>query len=256
MTETDPVEGAPTGAPLHIRRVSPALAATVGVAFLVLLGLGTWQLDRLAWKQDLLARIDVARTAPAQPLDVVLHRLDQDLDIEFTRVQVDCADYSGRIVYLYSLHEGAPGWRPITACRLTSGPNGSILIDLGFQPGEAGAAPSPQTLTLAPDTPIVGVLRRPSPEPWFERLAPRPPSADGRQWLKRDIPGMAAALGADNPAPLMLMLESPSGGPGLVASPLPVGLSNRHLVYAVTWYGLALALAAVYIAKLLRDRKA
>jgi surfeit locus 1 family protein len=54
----------------------------------------------------------------------------------------------------------------------------------------------------------------------------------------------------------MLVLEFPAGGPGLIASPLPAGLSNRHLEYAITWYGLALALASVYIAKLLRDRKA
>ncbi len=256
MTQTDPFEGAPSGAPSHIRRFSLAMAATFAVSFLILLGLGTWQVDRLAWKRDLLARIDGARTAPAQPLDVVLHRLDQGLDIEFTRVQVECADFAGRIVFLYSLHEGAPGWRPITACRLNSGPSGSILIDLGFQPGEAGAGPSPQALALSPGTPIIGVLRRPSADPWFERMAPRPPSTDGERWLKRDIEGMGAALGAANPAPLMLMLESPSGGPGLVASPLPAGLSNRHLEYAVTWYGLALALAAVYIAKLLRDRKA
>ena len=253
-----PVEpgGALDGAPRSTRGFSPVLATLVAASLIILLSLGTWQLNRLAWKHDLLARIEVAKTAPAQPLAVVLHRLDQGLDIEFTRVQVDCAAYSGRIVYLYSLHEGAPGWRPTTACRLTGGPTGSILVDLGFQPGEAGAAPKPQAVTLAPNIPIVGVLRRPSPEPWFERLAPRPPSADGEQWLKRDITGMSEALGADNPAPLMLMLENPVGGPDLVASPLPVALSNRHLEYAVTWYGLALALASVYIAKLLRDRKA
>ena len=67
---------------------------------------------------------------------------------------------------------------------------------------------------------------------------------------------LAAALGAPNPAPLMLMLERPAGGPGLISAPLPTGVSNRHLEYALTWYGLALALAAVYIAKFLRDRKA
>ena len=99
------------------------------------------------------------------------------------------------------------------------------------------------------------MLRRPTAETWFEALAPRPPSPDRQRWFRRDITGMAAALGAPNPAPVMLMLESPAAT-GLTPSPLPTGISNRHLEYALTWYGLALALAAVYIAKLLRDRKA
>jgi surfeit locus 1 family protein len=51
------------------------------------------------------------------------------------------------------------------------------------------------------------------------------------------------------------MLESPPAA-GLTPAPRPAGISNRHLEYALTWYGLALALAAVYIALLLRDRKA
>ena len=237
------------------RALSKPLAVATAVSLAILLGLGTWQMNRLAWKQDLLARIAALAEAPAEPLSVVLHRIDDGRDVEFSRVQVECAETSARPVQLYALHEGAPGWRPVTACRLSSGPNASILVDLGFAPGEPGAAPADTTASLPVGQPVIGVLRKPTEESWLEALAPRPPSADGRQWFRRDITGMAAVLGAPNPAPMMLMLESPAA-PGLVASPLPTGLSNRHLEYALTWYGLALALAAVYIAKLLRDRKA
>ena len=247
----------PDGAPLRVSRgPGPALSVAVLVLLAVLLGLGTWQLNRLAWKEDLLARIAALGASPAEPLTPVLHRIDQGLDVEFARAQTTCADIGRRVVYLYALHEGTPGWRPIVACRLNSGPHASILIDLGFRPGEPGGDPVPQPVSLQPGQPVIGILRRPAPETWFERLAPRRPSTDGERWLRRDIEGMARALGASNPAPLMLMLETPSGGPGLVRAPLPTGLSNRHLGYAITWYGLALALAAVYIAKRLRDRKA
>jgi surfeit locus 1 family protein len=68
---------------------------------------------------------------------------------------------------------------------------------------------------------------------------------------------MAAVLHAEAPAPVFLMLESPApSGPGPQPAPLPTDIPNRHLEYALTWYGLALALLGVYIAKLLRDRKA
>jgi surfeit locus 1 family protein len=111
-------------------------------------------------------------------------------------------------------------------------------------------------VTVAAGAPLTGVLRRPTQPTWFEQLAPRDPSPDRSRWFRRDIAGMGAALRVPNPAPVMLMLESPPGGPGLVRAPLPTDIPNRHLEYALTWYGLALALVAVYIAKLLRDRKA
>lgn len=237
------------------RRFSIPLAITTAAALAVLVGLGTWQLGRLAWKQDLLGRIAALADSPAQPLNVVLHRIADGQEVEFTRVQVDCAGYVEQPVYLYALHEGAPGWRPITACRLTSGRNASILVDLGFQPGEAAAPPTRTPVTLPPGAPLIGILRKPTAAAWWEGLAPRPPSTDGRQWFRRDVVGMAKALAAPNPAPVMLMLESPQAA-GLTSAPLPSGLSNRHLEYALTWYGLALTLAAVYIALLLRDRKA
>lgn len=248
--------GAPPGAPISSRGSGPVLAASAAISLCILLALGTWQLNRLHWKQDLLARIAALQSSPAEPLGVVLHRIDDGRDVEFTRVQTACAEITPRVVYLYSLHEGAPGWRPVVACRLNNGPNASVLVDLGFRGGDPAAGPSRQTVTLAPGASLVGVLRKAAPTTWFEALAPRRPSADRSRWFRRDIDGMAAALGAPNPAPVMMMLERPAGGPGLTPAPLPTGISNRHLEYALTWYGLALALAAVYIAKLLRDRKA
>jgi surfeit locus 1 family protein len=238
------------------RRGGVGLTVAAGAALAILLTLGTWQLERRAWKEDLLARIAALQDAPAEPLPVVLRRLAEGRDIEFTRVQAVCAELKPRVVYLYALHDGQPGWRPVVACRLAESAHGALLIDLGFQPGEAAAPPRPQIVALTAGAPVVGVLRRPSPPAWFERLAPREPSADRSRWFRRDIEGMARAIGVSNPAPLMLMLETPSGGPGLVRAPLPASIPNRHLEYALTWYGLALALAAVYIAKLLRDRKA
>ncbi len=63
---------------------------------------------------------------------------------------------------------------------------------------------------------------------------------------------MARVLGADHPAPIFLMLESPAPKAGPVPAPIPPNIPNRHLEYAVTWFGLAAALLAVYLASLWR----
>jgi surfeit locus 1 family protein len=74
------------------------------------------------------------------------------------------------------------------------------------------------------------------------------------RWFSRDVPAMAAALKASGPAPVFLMAETSSNPEwkALVPAPLPAEIPNRHLEYAVTWFGLAAALAAVYAAMLWR----
>lgn len=237
------------------RRAGLPLTIVTAVALAILVTLGTWQLQRLEWKRDLIARVAALKQAPAEPIAAVLRRIADGQDVDFVRVQARCRTLGPRTVNLYSLHDGAPGWRPVAACSLSEGPHGAVLVDLGFRGGDAGALPEPVSLQFS-GQPLEGVLRRPSPTPWFERLAPRPSGEDDGRWFRRDIPGMAAALGASNPAPLMLSLEQPALAPGVAPTPLPAEIPNRHLEYAVTWYGLALALVAVYIAMLLRDRKA
>jgi len=231
-------------------RFSLALLLTVGVCVAILASLGTWQLHRLAWKEDLLARIAALRAAPAEPLDVVLRR-SPELDIEYVRVQAACPQLETLpTVRLYAVRNGAIGYRLIAACPIEAGPYRSILVDRGFIPREVVDTPPTPTLLRRP---IVGVLRTGDKRSWF---TPRN-DAENDEWYGRDIPAMAEVLEADAPAPIFLMLERPAPtGPGPQPAPLPTDIPNRHLEYALTWYGLALALMAVYIGKLIRDRKA
>ncbi|HEY9218358.1 MAG TPA: SURF1 family cytochrome oxidase biogenesis protein, partial [Phenylobacterium sp.] len=78
-----------------------------------------------------------------------------------------------------------------------------------------------------------------------------------RRWFRRDIPEMAAALGAPHPAPVFLMAETSSNPEwaALKPRPLPTEIPNRHLEYALTWFGLAAALIGVYAAMLWRRWK-
>jgi surfeit locus 1 family protein len=232
-------------------RFSLALLLTVGVCVAILVGLGSWQLQRRVWKERLLARIEALKVAPAEPLPVVLHRLADQVDVEYVRVQAACPDLERLpTIRLYAVRNGVIGNRLIAACPIAVTPYGSILVDRGFIPREGvDVRPSPTDL----GQPIVGVLRKGDPANLF---TPKDEPAAGR-WFSRDIPAMARALHAEAPAPVFLMLESPAPtGPGPQPAPLPTDIPNRHLEYALTWFGLALALIGVYIAKLVRDRKA
>ena len=229
--------------------------ALAGVAILV--SLGVWQLQRRAWKLDLIHRVTALQAAPAEPLAVVLNRLGDGVSVDFTRVVTPCEGLGARAVHLYGLRDSGPGWRQIAACRLAPGARyGAILTDLGYTGQPGLQPPKPERVTLAEGALVTGVLRAPEPKAWFARIvspAPRPGTLG--PFYERDIPAMAAALGAARPAPVMLTLEGPAAGPGLAPSPLPADIPNRHLEYALTWFGLALALVGVFAATQVAARR-
>jgi surfeit locus 1 family protein len=224
------------------------LHASALIAFLFLCWLGTWQVMRLQWKTQLIARIAAAQTAPPEPLNAVLNRLQDKVQVDYVRVQFTCSGLEvSPTVGLFSLDDGNPARRLITACPIQVGPYHSLLVDRGF-------VVSGKSATGAPDltTPVIGVLRKPDPPNAFTPVHTGP----GADWYVRDIPAMAAALKVQDPAPVVLMLESPAPATGSPRpSPLPVDIPNNHLGYVITWYGLALALAGVYIAFVRRARR-
>ncbi|MFN9712040.1 MAG: SURF1 family cytochrome oxidase biogenesis protein, partial [Alphaproteobacteria bacterium] len=75
---------------IPLRRFPLGLTLSVAVAFAILVGLGTWQFQRLQWKELLLARIDALQAAPAQPVLPVLARIAAGDNADFTRVILDC----------------------------------------------------------------------------------------------------------------------------------------------------------------------
>ncbi|WP_068874922.1 MULTISPECIES: SURF1 family protein [unclassified Phenylobacterium] len=227
------------------------LTIAAAIALAILLALGTWQLQRLHWKRDLLARIEALQAAPAQPLGPVLDRVAEGGDADFTRVIVSCPGIAtAPYLELYGLRDGQPGVRLISACRTDSTRYRTILVDRGFVADTVSARPPVDRDATAP-VEVTGVLRQPEPGNSFS-----PPNRPAR-WYTRDVAAMAAALQAPGPAPLFLMAETATNPEwkGLIPAPIPAVISNRHLEYALTWYGLAAALLGVYAAMLFKRRK-
>ncbi|HYF23935.1 MAG TPA: SURF1 family protein [Caulobacteraceae bacterium] len=220
------------------------LAALIALA--ILIGLGTWQLRRHAWKQDLLARIEALKTAPPRPLEPRLAEGAQGRDLNFARVRAVCPGLDrAPYVELFSLRAGQAGTRLISACAVQGGPYETVLVDRGFVPETVSARP-PVDPTAADPVTVVGVLRLPDEKSFVT------PEPDLNRFYARDAVAMASALGARRPAPWFLLVETSTNPEwrALDPAPLPATISNRHLEYALTWFGLAAALLGVYAAVL------
>jgi surfeit locus 1 family protein len=243
-------KAAPWGEPAPAAKRPGVIGAiTVLIALGILISLGVWQLQRLKWKEDLLARVAALQTAQAKPLDQVL-KAGGDLD--YVRATFDCPDLERRpMLRMFGLHDGVAGYRLVAACPVTSGPYASVLVDRGFISTEQSAvAMQPGRETLP--GPVTGVLRK-GDKATFVTPANR---IGENLWYSRDVPAMAKALNVRAPAPVFLMLEKPAPLPsGPLPAPVPVDIPNRHLEYALTWFGLAAALVGVYVAMLFRKRQ-
>jgi surfeit locus 1 family protein len=235
------------------RRLPIGLTVATAISLAILIGLGIWQVKRLAWKEDLLARVAALQSAPPRALGPVLERLSHGEDVGFTRVVVDCPGLGAApFLELFGVRDTGAGVRLISACAVTGGGYGSVLVDRGFVQDSTSARPP---VDAADKTPIrlVGVMRAPDKATF---VTP-PNDLAANHWYSRDVAAMGKALKAVKPAPFFLMAETSTNPTwkALNPAPLPSEIPNRHLEYALTWFGLAGALACVYAAVLWRRWK-
>jgi surfeit locus 1 family protein len=240
------VKVAAGGASLRGSVLVPNLAAAM--AFAVLVSLGIWQLDRMAWKQGLIATLDERLSAAPVALPAVpaWTRLSAAQD-EFLRVAATAEFLNDREATVYTsgstLREGSgsgPGYWIFTPARLDDG--AIVMVNRGFVPEGRQNPATRLDGEVAGPVNIVGVLR------WPERPGLFTPTGDpGRNiWFSRDSDAIAAAKGI-NAAPFYVELESPNPPGGLPrAGRLHATLPNNHFGYALTWLGLAMVLAGVY----------
>jgi surfeit locus 1 family protein len=224
-------------APLTRRLIFPVLLGLLGCA--VLIALGVWQLQRLAWKEAILADIAARITAPAVDLPAAP---DPSAD-RFLPVTVTGA-LGGEELHVLTSADG-PGYRVIAA--LTAGDR-RVMVDLGFVPEAAKDSPR-----MAERVEVTGNLHWPDET---DRWTPPPDAARGI-WFARDVPAMAAALGTE---PVLIVARRLSGA-DLGVTPMPVdtaGIRNDHREYAITWFLLAAvwaAMSGLLIARSARARR-
>lgn len=228
------------------RLVWPAVATLV--AFPILISLGKWQLDRLAWKEGLIAAI--AERTHAEPVDLVsayTASYPTDLGFEYMRVKAKGRYLHSKERYFYAPDaDQGPGFDVYTPLALADG--GIVFVNRGYVP-EVKQNPATRAEGLVEgDVEVVGLLRSMGTKGLFT------PDNDPSHnlWFWRDPYGLAASTFAGDEAknvlPVFLDAEAPAPGGWPKGGATLLELPNRHLEYALTWFGLAGALLAVFAA--------
>lgn len=218
----------------------PAVATLIGCAFLA--SLGVWQLQRLAWKEQLIAEIAARAKAPPQPLPPQGQwaQLRPD-DYEYRHVEFDGAFQNNDEALVFRPAGGLarePGYLVLTPLKLNSG--AFVIVNRGFVPVEL-KDPAARG-EIEGRTHVTGLMRQPKSRNFF---TPTDDPASG-QYFTRDPALIAAHFGLAPAAPFSVDADagSAAGWPRGGASELT--FPNNHLAYALTWFGLALALAVVF----------
>lgn len=250
------MSGAPTQSRLRTLLV-PSVLTLIGVA--ILIGLGTWQIERKAWKEGLIAALTerLARPPVLLPPPATWSSLQPAQD-EFRHVAFKATLLNDKESLLYGGAGSAlrpdvsgMGYWVFTPARL---PNGHlVMIDRGFVP-EASRDPKTRAQgQVSGEISVVGYLRWPEEPGWF---MPEP-SPGKNLWFRRDPVGMARAKELGPIAPFYVAQEGPIPPGGLPKpGPLTVNLRNAHLQYALTWYGLAAVLIVVFMSWVVSRRRA
>lgn len=223
--------------------IAPGIASLIALA--ILLGLGTWQLERRAWKEDLIARI--LRQSRAEPVAPPPPDAWDPARDEFRHVRVTGRFLNDRETLVHGL---APGETPGRALQgfyvltpFARQDGMQVLVNRGFVPTELKAQADRRDGLIDGTTTVTGILRASEPRGLF---VPEPDPARG-EWFNRDVRGIAAARGLGDVAPYLIEADAV---PGQTTWPrggqLRVDLPNNHLQYAFTWFGLAACLIGVF----------
>ncbi|OCC03488.1 Surfeit locus 1 family protein [Labrys sp. WJW] len=217
--------------PPRSRRGFTVMVAALVVAFAGFCALGVWQVQRLGWKLDLIARIDArihAEPAPP-PGPAAWPAIAADKDA-YRRIRLVGEFLDRPPVFVQATTARGGGFWTLSPLKTEQG--FVVLVNRGFvlpeERAKAGNAAGPAEVT--------GLLRLSEPKGAF--LRSNDPSAD--RWYSRDVAEIAAARGLGAVAPYFIDAERKRSGEIPAGGMTVVDLPNNHLVYALTWFALAL----------------
>lgn len=224
------------------RAAQLAFAAALGLSALVFAGLGIWQIERRSWKLDLIARVEARiHAAPvAAPGPDAWGGIGAASD-EYRRVALQGRYLDAPETLTMAVTERGPGFWVMAPFRSDAG--FTVLVNRGFVPEDRRNA-SERRMAGTGGTKVVGLLRLSEPGGGF--LRSNDPAA-GR-WYSRDVAAIASARGLGEVASYFVDADA-TAEPG----PLPQGgmtqvrFRNTHLIYALTWFCLALMSAGAAI---------
>lgn len=241
----DAAKAAPGGTvrAARARSVSPllALVALFGIAGLI--ALGVWQIERRAWKLALIEHVEqrIHAVPSSVPAPASWPAINAASD-EYRRVTVTGRFLHDRETLVQAVTDEGGGFWVLTPLETADGT--MVLINRGFVPPERRDQATRREGNPATPVSITGLLRLTEPKGGF--LRNNDPA--GNRWYSRDVEAIAAARGLPRTAPFFIDADAtpnPGGYPqgGLTV----VKFHNNHLIYALTWFGLAIMLAGAFL---------
>ena len=220
------------------------LVVLAALVFVTFAALGTWQVTRLFWKLDLIARIEqrVHAKEVTAPLPDQWAKLNAPND-EYRRIRITGIFIAGQDTLVQAVTERGGGFWVLTPLRLAGG--AVVMVNRGFIPTEATRTVEPATTDTHSLSNVTGLLRMTQPGGAFLRQN----DPINHRWYSRDVQAIAKAIGLSRVAPYFVDADAsstplaepsennvyvvPTGGLTVIA------FHNNHLVYALTWYALA-----------------
>ena len=231
------------------RLIGPTLMTALGIA--ILLSLGAWQMHRKVWKENLIAAID--QRTKAEPVELInaytatrSPEEDAGIGLEYLRVKVSGHFLNSKERYFYAPDPALGSGVNVTTPFEITGGHQIVFVNRGFVPDRLKDPAARASGQITGETQVVGLVRQAGHQAHFV------PDNDAQSnaWYWRDINALAKSAFPDGKTTVIPLIidqetnatpgEGPKGGATIVA------LTNRHLEYAITWYGLALTLAAIF----------
>ena len=240
MTVTRPGSAA-RGLNGRSRSLLPALLALVGVVGLI--ALGVWQIERRAWKLALIDRVERRLSAAPQAMATrAAWPAINAANDEYRRVTVSGRFLNDRETLVQAVTEAGGGFWVLTPLKTADGT--VVLVNRGFVPPERRDPTTRQQGSPLGVVSITGLMRMTEPKGGF--LRDNDPADD--RWYSRDVEAIAAARGLPQVAPFFIDADAAANPGGYPQGGLTVvRFHNNHLIYALTWFGLAFMIAGAYV---------
>ncbi len=244
MTAADHQDAEPANAMPRSFRLKPVAAFATALAVAILVSLGVWQLHRLEWKNDLVAKIDARVAAAPIPFEAALTRARAGEDMTYTPVTISGRFDHAREAHVYGTLDGRPGvyvFTPLAA------DDSVVYVNRGFAPVQLKDRDARADGLASSQVRVVGLFRAPRASSGVAALVQPPDNPARNEWHQRNPEAFAAAAALQT-VPYFIDsngAENPGDWPrGAVTR---TDFNNRHFEYALTWFGLAATAIGVFI---------
>ncbi|KQV43651.1 MULTISPECIES: SURF1 family protein [unclassified Rhizobium] len=231
-----------------------AAIVTVLVALAILLSLGTWQMQRLAWKEGLLAAIAERRAAPPVDIAEIDRMAKAGEDVDYRAMTATGIYANSKERHFFATYEGRTGYYIYTPLQLADGR--FLLVNRGFVPFDSKEPETRKEGQLTGEQTVRGLAR----SELLEKPSWVVPDNDIAKniFYWKDHHAMAESVGLDSAQVVPFFLDAdatPNPGGWPIGGVTQFDLPNNHLQYAMTWYGLALALVVISVVFVIKRRK-